>query len=615
MRDSIGLIVLQQGEVFNLRDWLEAGQGLALLEKQQTPCKGFLLRTERQYQELIADLKASPFRALFIHIGIGQHQKAHELLTALEESNCPSTIALGGLEGTICCQEFTSYSLVKMIMLGEWTEAICEFASEMLRHGFARDIPGTLFPRQEGWVTSNQRLYKPNLFTWPAPSLDDLRARDVIRLRAGSAPILASRGFPFKTLFSNDPYLRHLQKTDFHYYMRPIGRITEEAQHLHQEYSARSFYFADDLFPWTDRWLKDFAKAWKEKVNLPFTIKSACEYITEETIQLLRQAGLDSVELCVECGNEPLRQQLADLNQTNERIYTTIKTLNIFHIKSTLHLMLGVPGETKQSLKETVQLARQSGATHLRPMRYSPIPDTPQWQSVEAMMTGGELAARPELPLHPQENLDTEIQLAKTQIEEIESKTTVATYTRHGSAILDGLADFETSVINSPLEMPAKIDEFSSPGGTHEVIALRVPSEITWELDFPSENPILGFGILLKPGLPGERLREAISFSVRVAQDGESYRVFQKIALQALDPDSRRWHWFKMPLGVIKKGSGSVTLENIVYGEEKGTIPQSPVWAGWAKVLVTSDEQDDKEDQTAPHRFAYTADQKEESYY
>ena len=56
-----------------------------------------------------------------------------------------------------------------------------------------------------------------------------------------------------------------------------------------------------------------------------------------------------------------------------------------------------------------------------------------------------------------------------------------------------------------------------------------------------------------------------------------------------MDPDSRRWHWFRIPMTLLKKGAAELVLENLVFGENAEFIPpERDIWAGWARLTISS---------------------------
>ena len=64
-------------------------------------------------------------------------------------------------------------------------------------------------------------------------------------------------------------------------------------------------YLDDDTFLLKPKsWFEKFSSLYKDKVNVPFSCNIRANLVDEEIISILREAGLDSAWMGVECGNE-----------------------------------------------------------------------------------------------------------------------------------------------------------------------------------------------------------------------------------------------------------------------------------------------------------------------
>jgi len=206
--------------------------------------------------------------------------------------------------------------------------------------------------------------------------------------------------------------------------------------------------------------------------------------------------------------------------------------------------------------------------------------DTDPMPTIETDFLCKPVAERPELTGPMKRAFD--------RLMELDSIARVRQHNREPNAILDGVADFQTANVRSPLARPARIASFAVGDVEHPVIAMRVPSEISWKVKLGPDS-VISFGILLEPTLPGLRSRLPVSFSVKVGQKGKFYRIFHKVMLQALDRDSRRWHHFVLPLKPARTGEAEIILESSILGGEPDAIPlEADLWAGWANVVVGS---------------------------
>ncbi len=611
MKVFLQLVLLQQNCEPDASAFIEAAQALALVRDAGITAMGHLVRTDQQRQEVVRTCRKSDAKIIALIIGRNQLEPAKKFIEGLRGLPPSTSIAVMGSWGTFYSSELTQKDNVQVAFLGDWVEGLAEYAETEMKQGLARSTPGTMIRDFRGWQIQDQRVYKPDLSSWPLPELSDFRFKDFIKLQGRSIPIQASRGFPFKSSASLSPLFRHLHEADFHYHTSSPERVIEFAELSKEQFRARRFEFVDELFPWMDDWLDEFTDLWKTRIGLPFSIRSAVEYLEEENVNRLRRAGLDHVYFQVEGGDEELRRNLTDINQTNERLCDTVERLSLHQVKSTVHLLLGVPGETSETLKESIELVRMINAFETTAERFQEWPNPAEWASTERALTGGKNSRRTVVKYGA--DFLQEIDKAILDIQHLNTLNRCFHKKRKPQVDLDAISDYKKIKSFEPQHAFPSIRTFHSPSGSEEVLSFRVPGEIVYKVDYPS-RPVVSFGILLEPSLPGERVSAPVLFSLRAIQDEKAVKVFEKVLIQALDPDSRRWHWFKIPIPQIKKGKGTLSLRARFYGSHAEGVDIN-ISAGWAKLYISSKnkklEGDIAAEETDAHQFESFIDEDE----
>lgn len=580
---DVVLVLLQESVHLHHREWVEAAQGIAFLRSVGANVEGALVRTSHQVEQVAARLVDRPPRLAIIVVEKRQSASALSLLNQLRSLSPQCTVALAGAEATLSAHDFTSHTICQAILLGEWVEAAAELYLANKRHQPGNKVAGVWWRTDKGWVLGERRVYDPKLASWPTPSTSDLKGADIARLLGGALPLLASRGFPFRTLFSPEPFIRELHEATSYYHPRPVERVVEEAAELARVYGLQRLIFTDDIFPWEMSWTVRFAELWQRQVRLPFSIRTISEHLDSNRLRALVAAGLKRLELRLESGNEGLRRTHSDVNVSNVQIRESLERCRELGIETSLRLMVGSPGETTKTLESTMAFSKMAGASHVRGEIYHHWPIHADWAQLEMEMTGGtSLRAAPV----DRPEIQRDAALALHEIQKIDALSHALRARRREDVVLDGLPDIASARVRSPLEGCFQVERYHTTTGSELVIALRVPCELSWQVKVP-RDPILQFGMLLQPALPGERSRLPISFSVRVSQGGRSFRLFQKVLIQALDPDSRHWHWFRLPVTNVKPGWVDFTFDNLIYGQDASSIPPGrDAWAGWARITV-----------------------------
>lgn len=583
---DVALILLQEKQDIDYRELTEAGQGLALLRHADLTATGHLVRSRRQRTQLASKLQKKPPRVIFLQTGVGQTAAALAFLNEISKLPAGCRVAIGGIYGTLCSHEFTSHPLVDCVILGEWMEALRDLGATLRApNGSPEWVDGIWWKSPYGWKMTQRRSYNPDFDQWPDPELSEFRIQEIIRFRGGLAPIVAARGFQFMASSVPDPLIRHLHDSPSFHHLRPPGRVAREGRAIMKTYRAQRFDFVDPIFPWQESWQDEFIARWTEQTGAAaFQIKAAAEYLLEPGLRKLREAGLVKIEFTLEGGNLELRKRNSELNIDPRRLETTLEICRDLGIEVSLRLLLGVPGESAETLREAKELA-QNSQEQIEPEIFTSFPQSDTWRETERSLTGGNIVKS---SVKEESAIRRDVVLASQELSTLSSVRKAERRRRRPDVSLDGLADFPKARLRSPLESAATLTRFHGPTRSEDVLALRVPTELSFDVILP-RDPVVHFSILQEPALPGERSRLPVSFSVKVEQNKRVWRLFHKILIQALDPDSRNWHTFTLPVSGAVRGEAVIILETLIFGRDASFIPpERDLWAGWADFYVTS---------------------------
>ena len=104
-------------------------------------------------------------------------------------------------------------------------------------------------------------------------------------------------------------------------------------------------------------WLKNFLRYKPEHISTNFVGFGRANEITEESSELLKKIGFKSIIMGVESGNEKLLRNLQK-GIKPEDVYNAVSLLSEMGIHTTPTFILGSPGETHETLKESLILAK-----------------------------------------------------------------------------------------------------------------------------------------------------------------------------------------------------------------------------------------------------------------
>jgi anaerobic magnesium-protoporphyrin IX monomethyl ester cyclase len=134
--------------------------------------------------------------------------------------------------------------------------------------------------------------------------------------------------------------------------------------------------FLDDTFTIQHRWVKDFCRVYGAEVGAPFSLHARVETVSAELLQLMAAAGCKQITYGVESGSERVRREVMRRPVSNERIKQVFEWTREAGILLTCNFMMGLPGETRDELQETLDLAEELGVFDFGYFVFYPYPGT-----------------------------------------------------------------------------------------------------------------------------------------------------------------------------------------------------------------------------------------------
>jgi radical SAM superfamily enzyme YgiQ (UPF0313 family) len=160
------------------------------------------------------------------------------------------------------------------------------------------------------------------------------------------------------------------------YRTRSLDHVMEELSEITGHYGIRNVVFRDITFTVNKRRVLDLCQRMIDaKLNLTWWAETTLNLIDEELLKKMKEAGMDALSLGVESGGE-----WAQETYWKQKIFGLEKTRAIFDqcrslgIKTRGYFVLGFPGETRKSFKETVRWARALRPTTLQFLPYRELP-------------------------------------------------------------------------------------------------------------------------------------------------------------------------------------------------------------------------------------------------
>jgi len=146
----------------------------------------------------------------------------------------------------------------------------------------------------------------------------------------------------------------------------PVDAIEKELLLAKEIQSVRHVNFVDDTFNVTVNRFKDILRMIiKNKFSFRWHSYFRCQFADEETVQLMKESGCEGVFLGLEAGSDTI---LKNMNKAADvqAYHRGIQLLKKYGIVTFGSFITGFPGETPQTVEETLQFIRSSGLDFFR---------------------------------------------------------------------------------------------------------------------------------------------------------------------------------------------------------------------------------------------------------
>ena len=291
-------------------------------------------------------------------------------------------VVLAGPEISIRSHEFLrQHDRVDFVLHGEYEHTLVALVRELLGARDFSSIPGLSFSTEGHIGTGPPAQLIQDLDELPWPRRQDLPMWAYLdvpgEIPTPSVQMISSRGCPYQCGFCAWPQMMY---GGSNYRLRSIQDVLDEMEYCVHDLGFRSVYFDDDTFNISRRRTLEFAQELKRRqargrIQVPWAIMARADLMTEHILVSLREAGLEAVKYGVESADQGLLDAIRknmDFEQNDEMIRRT----QSLGIKTHLAFTLGLPGETQQTLQETIDYAIDVSPHTLQFSITTPFPGT-----------------------------------------------------------------------------------------------------------------------------------------------------------------------------------------------------------------------------------------------
>ncbi len=358
---------------------------LSLLKKNSIDAKGIdAIAENMQDYEFLKQVKKEGPHLVFAEVSAPSLKNDLDILREIKlEAKCLIAVACPSMElindAFLKENEFIDYGLP-----GEYELTFLDLAKSLCAKKTPEKILG-LAGRYKGRVFMNPSRKLESVDNLPWPDRDDFpiyKYHDC----PGSIPMpsvqmIATRGCPFLCTFCAWPQIVYGGRN---YRARDVKDVVDEMEFLVKKKGFKSVYFDDDTFNIGKERMLKFADELKNRGwKTPWAFMGRADLVDEEILVRLRETGLSGVKYGVESG----AQELVDAAKKNLNLRKAAENIRLtkrFGIKVHLTFTMGLPGETKETIKKTVDFAIALDPESVQFSIMTPFPGTKLYDDLKS---------------------------------------------------------------------------------------------------------------------------------------------------------------------------------------------------------------------------------------
>jgi len=196
-------------------------------------------------------------------------------------------------------------------------------------------------------------------------------------------PIISSRG----CTFSCSHYCPYPLLSGKKWRRRSVVNVIREIEYLIKNFQIKSLLFRDPIFTLDRKYVKDLARQLiDKKIKIEWACETRLDCLDEELIDLLYQSGLRAFNVGIESSNEMVLQNIKRLPIKNELQERLIKYCQRKGINISAFYILGLPTDTKQSIKQTIKYAKYLNTNTAQFTICTPYPGTSFYNEVKDLI-------------------------------------------------------------------------------------------------------------------------------------------------------------------------------------------------------------------------------------
>jgi anaerobic magnesium-protoporphyrin IX monomethyl ester cyclase len=272
-------------------------------------------------------------------------------------------------------------SIADAVCMGEYDVTVVEMAEAVKNKKSFKGIKGVAYKSGNAVNMNDRRELIEDLSTIPWPLREQLpigQYKDTL-LTDPFTFIITTRGCPYKCIYCNWPKTMFGNRARY----RDAIDVVDEVEHCIKTYNLKTYKFFDDTFTIDKKHVIDICNELiRRGIKTPWICNARADKLDLEMLSLMKKAGCYLMKIGVESGN----QEILDWTKKGTKLDVIRKFFKLTRkvgIQTFASFMIGYPQETDETIKKTLDFAKEIGPDMAQFVILQPLPGTPLWSELE----------------------------------------------------------------------------------------------------------------------------------------------------------------------------------------------------------------------------------------
>ena len=339
-------------------------------------------------EEVVKEITKYPPDLLGLYTMSYNYPVIETLSHAIRETNPTLKIVAGGPHVTFMPEQTLKETPIDFCVMGEGEETLHELVQHLEdgSNDFS-DIGGLVYRTLEGEIKKNgERARVKELDELPYPAIHLLPPLSKYKLyllhhkRTPYFSVASSRGCPYKCVFCETPSGKLVRAHSAEY-------TADYLQYLEKKYGVKEIHFVDDTFTLNEKRVFKLTELMQQKnIDLTWYGTAHANVKNMDIFKAMKAAGCWIVAVGIESGNQKVIDML-DKGTTKERMKATCDGVLAAGLKLKTFFVLGNPGDTPETIEETITFAKSLKGHFPVFSLMTPYPGAPLYQNAEKFGT------------------------------------------------------------------------------------------------------------------------------------------------------------------------------------------------------------------------------------